>query len=278
MLSYPFYTVICEFFRAYPSSLPQDVFKRILTSILNCSKSGNATVRSNAIELFKIMVSKHAGKPDDLWIAVTEVLNLPKATKTTGPDHRIALYTMLRSLPPSTTTSPEVVSSVPPLLAKETNDPAIAALGYALSSHLSHQLRGNESLPAPTTNSIVKELTNTKPQIRRAFYSAIGDAIWSLDSLENAASTALIKATVPALEASLKNLSANPIGAVAGPLEGYVAIALLLGPLRRSGKHGNFSRLGSKSATDNNFRFYHLWKSHHPVPFGCCSKAFVPLP
>lgn len=186
------------------------------------------------------MVLKHADKPDDLRIAVTEVLNLPKTAKTTGPDHRIALYTMLRSLPPSTTTSPEVVSSAPALLAKETNDPAIAALGYALSSHLSHQLRVNESLPAPATSSIVKELTNTKPQIRRAFYSAIGDAIWSLDSLENAASTALIKATVPALEASLKNLSANPIGAVAGPLEGYVAIALLLGPLRRSGKHGNF--------------------------------------
>ena len=233
--------MICEFFRAYPSSLPQDVFKRILTPILNCSKSGNAIVRSNAIELFKIIISKHTGKPDDLRIAITEVLSLPKAGKTTGPDHRVALYTMLQSLPPSANTSPEVVSSVPALLTKETSDPAIAALGCALSSHLSHQLRENESLPAPVMNSIIKEFANTKPQIRRAFYSAIGDTIWSLDSLENAAFAALIKATVPALETSLKNLSANPIGAAAGPLEGYVAIALLLGPLRRSGKHGNFA-------------------------------------
>ena len=230
--------VICEFFRAYPSSLPQDAFKRILTPISNCSKSSNAVVRSNAIELFKIIVSKHAEKHEDLKSAVTEVLSLPKAGKTTGPDHRVSLYTMLQSLPTSPATSPEVVSSVPALLIKETNDPAIAVLGSALSSHLSYQLRGNEALPAPVTTTIVKELGNAKPPIRRALYSAVGGAIWSLDSLENEASAALIKAILPALETSLKNVSANPIGTAFGPLEGYVAIALLLGPLKRSGKHG----------------------------------------
>lgn len=168
-----------------------------------------------------------------------EVLSLPKAGKTTGPDHRFALYTMLRSLPPSPTVSLEVVSSVPTLLAKETNDPAMDALCYALSSHLSFQLRHNEALPTSVTNVITKELATPKPQIRRAFYSAVGGAIWSLDSLETGASAALIKEILPVLETSLKNVSANPVGAAAGPLEGYVAIALLLGPLKRSGKHGN---------------------------------------
>lgn len=170
--------------------------------------------------------------------AVIEVLNLPKAGKTTGPDHRIALYSMLQSLPPSLITSPEVVSSVPTLLTKETNDPAIEALGSSLSSHLSFQLRGDKPLLPPVTTAIVRELANTKPQIRRAFYSAVGDAIWSLESLETEASVALIKAILPVLETSLKNVSANPVGAVAGPLEAYVAVALLLGPLKRSGKHG----------------------------------------
>jgi hypothetical protein len=196
--------------------------------------------------LFKIIVSKHAGKHEDLKSAVVEVLSLPKAGKTTGPDHRVALYAMLQSLPPSPTTSPEVVSSAPALLIKETNDPAIAALGSALSSHLSYQLRGNEVLPAPVTSSIVKELANAKPSIRRAFYSAVGGAIWTLDSLETEASAALIKEIIPALETSLKNVSANPIGAAAGPLEGYVAVALLLGPLERSGKHGTSSSTWSK--------------------------------
>ena len=215
--------------------------KRILTPTLNCSKSSNAVVRSNAIELFKIIVSKLDEKHGGLQSTVVEVLSLPKAGKTIGPDHRVALYTMLQALHPSPTTSPEVISSIPTLLIKETNDPAIAALGSALSSHLSYQLRGNESLPAPVTSSIVKELANTKPPVRRAFYSAIGNAIWSLDSLENEASTALIKAILPALETSLKSVSANPIGAAAGPLEGYIAIALLLGPLKRTGKHGKSS-------------------------------------
>jgi hypothetical protein len=191
--------------------------------------------------LFKIVVPKHGEKHEDLRSTVVEVLSLPKTGKTTGPDHRVALYTMLQALPPSPTTSPEVISSVPPLLIKETNDPAIAALGSALSSHLAYQLRENEPLPTPVTSSIVKELANAKPPIRRAFYSAVGGAIWTLDSLENKASAALVKAILPALETSLKNVSANPIGAAAGPLEGYISIALLLGPLKRSGKYGNSS-------------------------------------
>ena len=241
--------VICEFFRAYPSSLPQGAFKRVLTPILNCSKSTNAVVRSNAIELFKVIISKHSEKYEDLETAVVEVLSLPKAGKSAGPDHRTALYTILQSLPPSPTTSPEVVSSLPPLLIKETSDSAIAALGSALSSHLSYQLRANETLPAPTTNVIVKELANPKPPIRRAFYSAVGDALWSLDSLETQASAALVKAILPALETSLKNVSANPVGVAAGPLEGYVAVALLLGPLKRSGNHGNSFSSGPRECT-----------------------------
>ena len=245
--------MICEFFRAYPSFLPQGAFKRVLTPILNCSKSSNAVVRSNAIELFKIIVSKHAEKLEDLKSAVTEVLSLPKAGKTSGPDHRVALYTMLRSLPSSPVTSPEVVSSVPALLTKETSDPAITALSSALSSHLSYQLRVNEVLPAPATNAIVKELANAKPPIRRAFYSAIGGAIWSLDSLETEAPAALVKAILPALETSLKNVSANPVGVAAGPLEGYAAVALLLGPLKWSGKHGNSPSSGPKEWNSSRF-------------------------
>lgn len=269
--------MICEFFRAYPSSLTQDAFKRILTPILNCSKSSNTAVRSNAIELFKIIVSKNSEKHEDLQSAAVEVLSLPKAGKTTGPDHRVALYTMLKSLPPSSTTSSEVVSSVPALLIKETNDPAIAVLGSVLSSHLSNQLRATESLSAPVTSSIIKELASAKPPIRRAFYSAVGGAIWSLDSFENEASAAFIKAILPTLETSLKNVSANPVGAVAGPLEGYVAIALLLGPLKRGGKHGNPSCPFSKNFTDSIFRFCHLGKSHYSVPFSRHSETFIPL-
>ena len=275
---HPDSTAICEFFRAYPSTLPQDAFKRILTPILNCSKSGNAIVRSNATELFKVIVSKRAEKQEDLKVAVVEVLALPKAGKTTGPDHRVALYTMLQSLPPSLTTSPEIVLSVPSLLTKETNDVAMEALSTALSSHLSFQLRGDEALPAAVTNVVVKELANTKPQIRRAFYSAVGGAIWSLDSLETEASGALIKAILPVLETSLKNVSANPVGAAAGPLEGYVAIALLLGPLKRSGKHGKSPAYDPKNTTDGCLRPRHPPKSHYPVPFNRCSETFLPFP
>jgi hypothetical protein len=46
------------------------------------------------------------------------------------------------------------------------------------------------------------------------------------------------KAVIGALEVNLKTVTANPSGAAAGSLEGYVALAMLLGPLSKSGKFG----------------------------------------
>jgi hypothetical protein len=43
---------------------------------------------------------------------------------------------------------------------------------------------------------------------------------------------------LPSFETSIKTVAANPLNATAGPLEGYIAIAVLLGPISRSGKFG----------------------------------------
>ncbi|KAL4249154.1 TOG domain-containing protein [Abortiporus biennis] len=228
-------SVISEFISAYSHSIEGDTFRRLLAPSLNSARSTNPIVRTNATQLFRVLVPK-TQSPADLELTVNEILTLPKSGKTAGPDHRIALYTMLGFLTPSPSASPSIVQSVIPLLSKETHEAAVAVLSPALAVHLTFCLQEGHALPKDSSNLIAKDLSNTKPVIRRAFYTLTGNALWKLGNLPNAATLEFAQAIQPALETSLKTVLANPLGAPAGPLEGYIAVALFLGPFASSGK------------------------------------------
>ncbi|KAI0800349.1 ARM repeat-containing protein [Fomes fomentarius] len=231
-------SVISEFLPAYSHPVEGDDFRRLLTPALNNSKSSNAVVRSSAIALFRVLINLTTSSAD-VEHAVSELLSLPKAGKTAGPDHRVTLYTMLGAVPPSESVSLAIVQTGLPLLAKETHDASVAVLAKSLVAHLVRVLRAESPLPSESTSIAAKEMTGTKPVVRRAFCSLIGSALWELDTLNTAASSAFAKIVVPSFETNLKSVAANPLGAVAGPLEGYVATAVLLGPLSRSKQFDN---------------------------------------
>lgn len=217
--------------------MEDDIFRRLLAATLNSARSTNAVVRTNATQLFRVISSK-SQEPDLLQFAVNELLSLPKSGKTAGPDHRVALYTMLGHLSPSVSVSPLIVQSSPPLLAKETHETAISSLADGLIAHLTLCLRENIPLPSDVLKLITKEMGNSKPSLRRAFYSLSGNALWALSDIDNDSCLTFIQAILPALEASLNNVATNPLSSTAGPLEGYIAVALFLGPISRSRKFG----------------------------------------
>lgn len=225
--------VISDFFPAYPHSLDSDAFRRILTPTLNCAKSANITVRIASLTLFKVVVEKKASD-ESKEHTVTELLNFAKAGKSVGPDRQI-LYSMLGYLSPSEAVSKAMVATVPALLAKETNDTAAPVLGLALTPHLAYQLRESIPIPADVTSILAKEMQSSKPVIRRTFVSLVGDALWQLGTLPTNESKAFAKTVIGAFDASLKVVVANPS---AGPVEGYVAISVLLGPFAKSGAFG----------------------------------------
>jgi hypothetical protein len=205
----------------------------VLSSALSSSKSANHLVRSGSVELFS-SITRSTTSDADLQFAVDEVLSLPKTSKTSGPDHRSALYSMLKHIQPTPSTSAVIVESVPPLIIKETHESAMSALVSGLPYHLVHQLRNDQALKKATIDILVKETNSSKPNVRRAFSTLIGDTLWSLASLETQVSLSFAQAVFPALEANLKNVAANPLAS--SPAEGYIAIAVLLGPFARSGK------------------------------------------
>lgn len=152
------------------------------------------------------------------------------------------LYTMLAHLKPSPSASVGIVEIALPLLAKETHDPAIAALAAALPTHLSVCIGSNASLPAPTITLIAKEMGNSKPVIRRAFSSLVGHAIWSNADLSTESAKTFAKAVYPSLENALRTITANPLTSSAGPVEGYIAAACLMGPFSELAEYGAFTR------------------------------------
>ncbi|KAF9234000.1 armadillo-type protein [Melanogaster broomeanus] len=228
-------SVISDFLLAYSHPLDTPTLKKLLTCTLNSAKSSNPVVRTNASALFKVLLTK---APSELLESiVSDVLALPLTGKTTGVDHRITLYTMLSTVPASDGASMGVAKALPTLMVKETNDIATSILTRTLPTHLTHHLNQNTPIPTDITTVIAKEMNSTKPVMRRAFVGVVGSALWEVGNVKGReALEVFTKAVIGALEGNLKTVIANPSGTAAGPLEGYVALAVLLGPVGKSGK------------------------------------------
>lgn len=232
--------VITKFFIAYRPPLDIDSFRRVLTQTINSAKATNATVRLNSIALFKALIARRdPSDPDNLSrVAVTDLLNLPNAGKSAGPDHRIALYSMLAFLTPAATVSAALIQTTTSILAKEAHEGATSVLTAALPPHIIFLLREG-SLPPETTQLIAKEMSSAKPAIRRAFCALAGSVFsQGQDIVETESGTTFAKTLLPSFESSLKTVSSNPLNSSGGPFEGYVAAATLLGPLAQSKKFG----------------------------------------
>jgi hypothetical protein len=230
---------------AYSHPLDVPTLKKLLTASLNSAKSSNPTVRTNASVLFKVLVSKFP--PEFLESVVSEILTLPLAGKTTGVDHRSTLYTMLTRVPNHDAVSVTLVNTLPTLIVKETNDVAISLLVHTLPTHLNHLLVCNTPIPPDVTTLVSKEMNSAKPAMKRAFVSIVGTALWGLDAVSesiNDATKAFAKAISGALEGCIRTVSANPLGTTAGPLEGYVALAISLSHLADSGVFGTSFHFG----------------------------------
>jgi hypothetical protein len=145
---------------------------------------------------------------------------------------------MLGLLPPSPSVSAMLVQTGLPLLAKESHDVATTTLANAITPHLAFLLRSGKPLESEITTLIGKGMTNTKPTVRRVFCALTGRAFWDCGDLTSSTSLAFAHAVLPSFETNLKTIATNPLNSTASPLEGYIALAMLLGPFSRCGKFG----------------------------------------
>lgn len=218
-----------SFFTSFTPKVTDDLFRRLMTIITNSCKSSNPSTRSNSVTLFQVLLS-HSNDESNEEHCANELILPAKTGKTTGADHRIALYSMLGSISPSTIISQVLLENAPPLLIKEANDQAITLLSGNLVTHLAFLLNNDIAPPRESLSILVREMNGSKPALRRSACALIGNVLYDCASVRSAALDRFLDAVVPAFEANLKAISANPLTSPAGPLEGYVALASLLRP------------------------------------------------
>ena len=229
--------VIASFITSSPPEIlnSPSLHAKLLPAILVSCKSVTASTRAASLALFDVLYVKNSTEQDLLPVA-EQVYAPLKAGKTSSPDHRTTLFTMLGSLAPSAKLSPELVNLTLSLLPKESNDITITAMMRVITAHLPTSLTAGSKLNAAATTALIRGMQEPKPNIRRVVCLAVGEVAWALDGAVESigeAAKAFGVNILPGLESGLKTVITNPLNAPAGPLEGFVAIALLKGRLGR---------------------------------------------
>lgn len=224
------------FFQCYSGDTSPHI-KGLLSGILSASKSSVPATRAKSIKLFSTLVIR-AQEPKAVSSVVSEIiLTLKTAGKTSSPDQRAALYEMLQrsSVLPveDAVTQSQAITEILP---KEATEASLRAALSALMLRVGIWLSaGAQASDFGTLNKVgsalSKELRNPKANMRKVACMTIGDALWKLNSegVDPALLVTLGETLLPALEENLKNASTNTLTSTSGPLEGYVAVALLQG-------------------------------------------------
>ncbi|CAO1631779.1 unnamed protein product [Parajaminaea phylloscopi] len=224
------------FFQCYAGDCSAQL-KSLLPGIVSASKSSVAATRNKAATLFATLVARCRDATILNGTAVEILTLLKTAGKTSSPDQRSVLYTMLKSYPDlDSDAASSQAEAIAALLPKETTEPSLKAAMSALGQRLTAWLQvEGEASPAGVSKvgqAIGKEMQNPKVPLRKVACATVGDIIWQWD--RSKANTkllcALADALAPALDANLKTASTSTLTSTAGPLEGYVAVALLEGP------------------------------------------------
>lgn len=219
-----------DLYKAYPREISPTVFPRLLTALLNCSKSTNAGVRAGSVDLWHVLATKI--NEEQSSTAFSEIIAPLAAGKTTSVDHKITLFHFLASISPSNAVSGALVTATVPLLIKETNDAAVSALVLVIPRHTAYGYGLSGSCMDSATSALIcKELVSSKVPLHKALVTIIGETFWSLVEQDTSSvSPAVIefaKAVTPLLEKNLQMFTGSPLTSAFGANDGYVSATLL---------------------------------------------------
>ncbi|PWY99964.1 ARM repeat-containing protein [Testicularia cyperi] len=202
--------------------------KPLLNAVLSASRSTNAQTRSKAVDLFAAL-SARLTDATAKGAVVDELLAVLKGGKAGTPEARASIYAMLSSVPAGKDAkSGAIAETIASLLAKETQEASMQAAVNCIAQHAAWLLRADQTPATAVSTALAKEMQNAKVPLRKATCLAIGDLFWNLGSDQPTSATrAFAEALLPGFEANLKNASTNPLTAPGGPLEGYIATAIL---------------------------------------------------
>jgi len=229
---------IIKFYSAYKQPILTEEYYRLLTPVLSCAKSTNATVRSGAIRLFRAISQGVSGVPDSK--PTVELILAPSlGGKSNGADHRQALYSMLESIPTTPTTSRDLVQKMLPLMEKETSEMVLITQSELVPRHLAYLLQdeGEPTFDPSIAAIIVKDLSSAKSTSRKAMTMTVGQTFWYISQSDAAWSPTadrLFQDLQQALEKILSEAQTISNSVATGPIEVWVALTVLLCACQKS--------------------------------------------
>ena len=221
---------IKSFFEAYASSCSSHLIA-LRPLILSAAKSSSASTRLRSLELYGVLVVKCKADDTVLRATIDEVLSTLKGGKTSSPDQRASLFAMLSATQPTGAISKTMAEDVAEMLAKETQETSMRSAMIALNAHLGWCLANNVQTVPAVGKAVCKELNNAKVPLRKAVCVGVGAMMMQLpaDPTVTQAAKTFGESLLAGLEGNLKTASTNTLTSPSGPLEGYVAVAVLEG-------------------------------------------------
>lgn len=224
-------------------SLPEEIdlskalSARLLKPLLSNIKSSNAVIRSGAVSAFGAIIT---GCRDftALEQVTDEILGPLKTGKLASADHRVLHSEMLIALPMATAIASKVAAALPVMLAKESNESALAAETQALNKRLIDLLPSDADIPKSAIDVYVKGLAEKKLPFRRIWIVRAGEILYTFRDDEELPDSFLrfSEAIFPPLLEAFNEVVGNPlVAAQNGLLTGSLVASSVASLLQRSG-------------------------------------------
>jgi hypothetical protein len=201
---------------------------KFTATILTLSKSTQPAVRTEAISFFEALAT--SASSEAVAAAALEFGAVLESGKSVSADQRAILFRILSTVRlPDTAVASKAMAAFEALLPKESAEAVLLAMMDCLAVHLPHVISTSTSL----VSVLCKSMQDVKPPIRRIVCAGVGRAMFAWPATKDKhIPQSFVDGLLPALEANLKNAMTNMLNNPIGPLEGYVAVALLYGPFK----------------------------------------------
>ena len=245
--------VVLSLIPPFVHSLPEEIdlsktlSARLLKPLLSNIKSSNAAIRSGAVSAFSEII---AGCRDfsALEQVADELLGPLKTGKLASADHRVLHSEMIGSLPMPTRIASKIATILPTVLAKESNESALAAETQALNKSLIDLLPGDTEVPKAALDVYVKGLVEKKLPFRRIWIVRAGEILYAFRDDQQLPATFLkfAESVFPPLLEAFNEVVNNPLVAAQNGLVTGALVATGVASLLSKSGSSTLSALAKK--------------------------------
>ncbi|RUS31239.1 hypothetical protein BC938DRAFT_478212 [Jimgerdemannia flammicorona] len=229
----------------------------LLEPLLSHLRATSEVVRTDAMTLWKT-ISSAAKQSTSLVSVVADVSKLLTSGKVSSWEHRVILYQALASLNANAhvDVSKKAAEGYLAMITKEANETAMAAAIEGLGAHLgvliaSHDTADVKDVVEKAVKVAVDGLASSKVGARKSWADVVGTIVWDHGASLSPSETLRTQAPrfLTPLLATFEKIAANPLAWKDGPLEGYVAVAIISGRIRSWADKSTLDLLKSKKYT-----------------------------